>query len=146
MSRKMIEDLIFSYARRIDTGDFPGVAELFRHGRICSPHGEPNIGYDAVLALYQSSTRLYPNGTPCTRHLTTNLSIDIQGDQASSHCYFTVMQALPDFPLQAIISGHYEDQFEKAGDQWRFSCRSMYPELLGDLSRHLLFDIATLAT
>lgn len=146
MDRAEIEELIFTYARRIDAGDFPGVADMFRHGRIESAHGEPTVGYDAVLALYRASTRLYPDGTPRTRHLTTNLSVTIEGDEAIARSYFTVMQALPDFPLQAIISGSYEDRFEKIQGSWRFSCRTMFPELLGDLSRHLLFDSASLST
>jgi hypothetical protein len=145
MDSRPIEQLIFEYARRIDSGDFPGVAELFRHGKICSPVGEPAVGYEAVLAMYQNATRLYPDGTPRTRHLTTNLIIDIEGDTASCQSYFTVMQALPDFPLQAIICGSYEDQFERADGNWRFSSRTMYPDLLGDLSRHLQFDSDVLA-
>ena len=145
MSREAITNLLFEYARRLDSGDFTGVAELFRHGRICSAVSDPAVGYDQVLAMYESSTRLYPDGTPRTRHLTTNLAINIDGVQATCHSYFTVMQALPDFPLQAIISGSYEDQFERVDGQWRFSCRTMFPDLLGDLSRHLLFDSEILA-
>jgi hypothetical protein len=140
MTKQVIEQLIFEYARRIDAGDFPGVAELFRSGRICSSFGEPAVGYDAVLALYQRSTRLYGDGTPRTRHLTTNVVVTLEGETASCHSYFTVMQALPDFPLQAIISGSYDDHFEYSKGGWRFACRTIFPDLLGDLSRHLLFD------
>jgi 3-phenylpropionate/cinnamic acid dioxygenase small subunit len=136
-----IANLLFEYAGRIDAGDFEGVAELFRHGRICSAFGEV-VGYEAVLAMYQSSTRLYADGTPRTRHLTTNLAIRIDGDRAHCDSTFTVMQALDDFPLQAIICGRYEDTLVRDGSGWRFEERRMMPELLGDLSRHLLFDLA----
>jgi hypothetical protein len=145
MQERAIETLIFEYARKIDAGDFSGVAGMFHAGKICSAFGEPTIGYDAVLALYNSSTRLYEDGTPKTRHITTNLTISVDGHKARAQSYFTVMQSLPDFPLQAIISGSYDDQFEQIENQWQFSCRTMYPALLGDLSRHLLFDISTLS-
>ena len=137
-----IENLLYRYAKRIDAGDLEGVAELFRDGCICAPGAaEPVFGYDAVLALYRGSTRLYENGTPCTRHITSNLLIEVNGESATCHSYFTVMQALPDFPLQAIISGHYEDEFRRRDGSWHFHCRTMFPELFGDLSRHLLMDL-----
>ncbi|MEH6568618.1 MAG: nuclear transport factor 2 family protein [Halioglobus sp.] len=145
MQERAIERLIFEYARKIDAGDFPGVADMFRRGKICSAFGEPTVGYDAVLALYDSSTRLYEDGTPGTRHITTNLTISVDGPRARAQSYFTVMQSLPDFPLQAIISGSYDDEFERIENQWQFSCRTMYPALLGDLSRHLLFDTGKLS-
>jgi hypothetical protein len=138
--RGAISNLLFEYARRIDDGDFEGVAELFRNGRISTPQGEV-VGYDAVLAMYRQSTRLYENGTPCTRHVTSNLAITVSCDQARCDSYFTVLQALPDFPLQTIISGRYEDDLALVGDQWQFRCRRMFPDLLGDLSRHLLFEL-----
>ena len=136
-----IAKLLFEYARRIDAGDFEGVAELFRHGRIRSAFGEV-VGYEAVLAMYESSTRRYADGTPRTRHLTTNLAIRIDGDRAHCDSTFTVMQSVDDFPLQAIICGRYEDTLLRDDSGWRFEERRMLPELLGDLSRHLLFDLA----
>ena len=95
-----IANLLFEYAARIDAGDFAGVAELFRDGRILTEFGEV-VGYEAVLDMYRSSTRLYPDGTPRTRHITTNLAIRVEGDRARCNSTFTVMQSLEDFPLQA---------------------------------------------
>ena len=141
MSNQSIQNLLYLYARKIDDGDFKGVAELFRYAQIEPPNGEPVVGYEAVLAMYQNATRLYEDGTPKTKHITTNLAITIDGSTAQAHSYFTVMQALPDFPLQAIICGRYEDTLEQVGGVWRFSSRRMLPELLGDLSHHLLFDL-----
>ena len=74
-------------------------------------------------------------------YITSNPLIQVSGDDATCHSYFTVMQALPDFPLQAIISGHYEDEFKRVDGAWQFHRRSMFPELFGDLSRHLLIDL-----
>lgn len=145
---RQIENLLYCYAARIDAGNLEGVADLFREGAIIGPDGTENRGYEAVLALYRSSTRIYPDtGTPCTRHVTSNAMIEVDEDhhQASCHSYFTVLQALPDFPLQTIIAGRYEDEFERIHGEWRFRSRTMFPEQLGDLSRHLLFDPASLA-
>jgi 3-phenylpropionate/cinnamic acid dioxygenase small subunit len=146
-STRKIENLIYHYAELIDSGKLAALAELFRHATIVAPDGTETTGYDAVLEMYQQATRIYPDtGTPCTRHVTSNVQIELaeDGDTASSRSYFTVFQALADFPLQAIIAGHYIDQFSCHRGHWQFSRREMYPQLFGDLSRHLLFDAATI--
>jgi 3-phenylpropionate/cinnamic acid dioxygenase small subunit len=144
MDQQHISNLVFRYASLLDDGNFAAVAELFRDGQICTAQGDMT-GYEAVLAMYQASTRLYPNGTPRTRHITSNLAIEVDGDTAICRSYFTVMQAVPpDFPLQAIICGHYHDELHKVNGDWQFGTRHIHPELLGDLSCHLLFDSSAL--
>ncbi len=143
---RAIENLLYTYAECMDLGNYEGIAELFREGSISSTIGKPSEGYDEVLALYQSSTRLYPdNNTPHTKHVTTNAIIEVEGDStAKCRSYFTVLQQTPDLPLQAIISGRYHDEFERVGGTWRFTKRKIFPDLLGDLSQHLLFDASVI--
>jgi 3-phenylpropionate/cinnamic acid dioxygenase small subunit len=146
-AEREIENLIYHYAELIDAGDLSAVAELFRHACIIAPDGGEVRGFDAVLAMYQQSTRIYPDtGTPCTQHLTSNVQIELAADAttAASRSCFTVFQSVADFPLQAIISGRYVDHFECVAGSWRFSRRQMLPQLFGDLSHHLLFDPATI--
>ena len=143
MEHQAISNLVYEYARRLDGGDLEGVAELFREGSIHSAQGAVH-GYDAVLAMYRNATRLYPDGTPRTMHVTSNLQIELRDQEAECRSYFTVLQGLEDFPLQAIISGRYEDLMHCEGGRWRFHRRTIQPLLLGDLSRHLLFDQADL--
>lgn len=143
-----IENLIYLYAELIDAGELDAVAELFRHGEIVAPGANNAVtkGYQAVLHMYRSATRIYPDtGTPKTRHLTTNVRVEVDGDKAQASSYFTVIQATEALPMQPIISGRYSDEFEKVDASWRFSRRSMFVELMGDLSAHLLFDADTLA-
>lgn len=146
---RQIENLIYSYAEKIDAGDLDGVAQLFRDAEIVAPaHGSRQVGYQQVLAMYQHSTRIYEStGTPKTKHLTTNVIIDIAEGAvtASARSYFTVIQATDALPLQPIISGRYRDSFDKVDGVWRFSCREMNVDLLGDLSAHLLYDPDKLA-
>ena len=140
---RLIENLLYTYAERIDAGDLEGVAELFRHGAIAAPtEGSLVEGYEGALALYQGATRIYPDtGTPKTRHITTNAIIDVNGDTATSRACYTVVQGTDDFPLQPIISGRYHDSFHKVDGEWCFKRREMYVDLVGDLSAHLLIDL-----
>jgi ketosteroid isomerase-like protein len=136
-----VANLVFAYAERIDAGDFAGVAELFRHGGITAEGGGPPWeGADQVRRMYESWTRRYEDdGTPHTKHVTTNLIIDVDEGAATATCrsYFTVLQQTPDLSLQPIICGRYHDRFELVDGRWRFAHRHMFTDLLGDLSQHL---------
>jgi len=138
-----IENLIYAYAERIDAGDLAGVAELFRHGRIQAAPGVVLEGAGEVRGLYESTTRLYPDGTPRTRHVTTNVSIEVDDETgtATATAYYTVMQQTDELPLQAIIAGHYHDSFHRVDGAWWFDTREMFVDLTGDLSHHLLFKL-----
>ena len=146
---RQIENLIYTYADRIDAGDLEGVAELYRDAESVARADESRrAGYDEVPEIYQMCCRIYPaTGTPMTKHITTNviIELDASGQSAAARAYFTVMQATDKLPLQAIISGRYRDSFSKRGDQWQFSRREMHVDLLGDCSAHLLYDAGSLA-
>lgn len=143
---RQIENLLYRYAEAIDAGDYTAVGQLFAHGRICAPDGTPIAeGAAAVTALYEATTRRYPDdGTPKTRHMITNPLIELgPGDPpatATARSRFTVYQATEALPLQPIIAGDYADTFEWAEEGWRFVERIMRPALYGDLSQHLLID------
>lgn len=86
--------------------------------------------------------RRYDDGTPHTKHVTTNLVIDADEDAgtATARSYFTVFQQVDDFPLQAVIAGRYHDTFAKVDGEWRLTERVYLCDLFGDLSRHLTTD------
>ena len=89
--------------------------------------------------MLRDSLIVYDDGTPRTKHITSNLAIEVDeaAGTAVSRSYFTVLQALPDMTLQPIVSGRYEDRFERRDGQWRFVERRVRTDLVGDVSRHL---------
>jgi hypothetical protein len=84
--------------------------------------------YDGVI-LYQ--------GTPCTKHVISNVVVAVDGVHARAQCYFTVLQARPNLPLQPILAGRYHDRFERHDGAWWFADRVIHPDLVGDLSHHM---------
>jgi ketosteroid isomerase-like protein len=144
-SAREIENLIYTYAERIDAGDLDGVADLFTHGRICGVEDGPPetvfAGRDRVRSMYQMATRLYPDGTPKTKHHTTTVIVRVadSGDRAQSSSYYAVTQATDDLPLQLIITGRYRDTFHRLDGRWWFDTRIMFVDQTGDLSHHLKF-------
>jgi ketosteroid isomerase-like protein len=136
-----IQNLIYRYCDRIDRGDFPGIAQLFAHAELYVPAlPAPVRGVEAIAALYARFTRVYPDtGTPKTRHVTSNVIIEPDGeDAARAQSYVLVHQATETLPLQPIIGGRYYDRFARVGGVWRFSERRMEIDLFGNLSAHLL--------
>ena len=87
------------------------------------------------------ATRLYDDGTPKTKHLTTNVRIDVDdaAGTASSTANYLVTQATPELPLQVIVTGHYRDTFHLVDGSWWFDTRTMYVDQIGDTSHHLKF-------
>ena len=142
-SAREIENLVYAYAERIDAGDLAGVAELFRHGRIQAAPGVVVEGADAVRKLYEQSTRLHEDGTPRTRHVTTNVIVEVDeaAGRATSRASYTVVQQTDALPLQPIIVGRYHDSFHRVDGRWCFDTREMFVDLTGDLSHHLLFEL-----
>ncbi|MGH3638441.1 MAG: nuclear transport factor 2 family protein [Mycobacterium sp.] len=144
-SARQIENLLYTYAERIDAGDLDGVAELFAHGRICGlQDGPPETvfaGTTKVRAMYEMATRLYEDGTPKTKHLTSNARIDVDDEAgtATSTANYLVTQATPELPLQVIVTGHYRDTFHRIDDTWWFDTRIMFVDQVGDTSHHLKF-------
>jgi 3-phenylpropionate/cinnamic acid dioxygenase small subunit len=138
-----IENLIYAYAERIDAGDLAGVAELFRHGRVQAGPGMVFEGVEKVRGMYESATRLYDDGTPRTRHVTTNVAVEVDDDAgtAAARAYYTVFQQTDVLALQPIIAGRYHDSFHRVGGEWCFDTREIFVDLTGDLSQHLLFEL-----
>ncbi|GAA4817000.1 nuclear transport factor 2 family protein [Tomitella cavernea] len=70
-----IANLAYRYVELVDSGDFHGLGEMFVDGVLYSS-GEPPRGVAEVRSNFVDWLRVYPdNGTPHTRHLTTNLII-----------------------------------------------------------------------
>jgi hypothetical protein len=142
--RNAVEHIVYGYAERIDLGDFAGVAELFAHATYKGggPDDPGVVGTTPVLEILESMVRRYDDGTPRTKHVTTNLVIDADddGQSATARSYYTVLQQLDDFPLQPIIAGRYHDRFEVLDRTWRLTERVIFCDLVGDLSRHLTSD------
>jgi ketosteroid isomerase-like protein len=143
--REAITELIYTYAERIDAGDFAGVAKVFQHATLTfEGFGDAISGADAIQALYERTTRRYENGTPQTKHVMTNVVVDLSedGTSATSRSYFTVLQAVPGaLTLQPVIAGRYRNSYACVESEWRFTAVHIIIELMGDLAHHMLFDL-----
>jgi ketosteroid isomerase-like protein len=141
-----VTKLIFAYAERIDAGDFAGVADVFAHAVLTFEGFDAAIaGTPAIQALYERTTRRYEDGTPRTKHVMTNVSVDVadDGTTATSRSYFTVLQAVPGaLALQPVIAGRYHNAYGLLDGRWHFTKMHIIVDLTGDLGHHMLGDLA----
>jgi 3-phenylpropionate/cinnamic acid dioxygenase small subunit len=137
-SYRAIENLIATYAELVDDGDFAGVGALLGDATFTGAAGSVS-GPDAIEKMLRDNLIVYDDGTPRTKHVTTNVAIEVDevAGTAVARSYFTALQALPDLALQPIVSGRYLDRFARRDGQWRFVERRVRTDLVGDVSHHL---------
>lgn len=126
-----ITTLVHSYARLLDGGDTEAVVALFEHSTLRSePNGSLLRGVDEIRPIYQ---RLNADGAPRTKHLLTNLTVDVGegATAAESHCYWTVLREGRSGGIDVMLSGQYVDRFEKVDGKWHFADRLIRVDLGG---------------
>ena len=90
--------------------------------------------------MFTSTTRRYPDGTPRTKHVTTNciLEIDEEAGHGTCRSYWTVLQPV-DGPSAAAHPGRPLPRPVRRDDGvWRFAERRFPIDLVGDVSHHML--------
>jgi 3-phenylpropionate/cinnamic acid dioxygenase small subunit len=142
---RAVGTLLARYAELIDAGDFAAVGAFLGDCVVTTEDGTV-VATDgpSITRLYEHTTRRYPDGTPRTQHVITNLIVEpdpVEGRWVARSC-FTVLQATDDQPLAPIVAGRYRDVVEEGVDgTWRFVERCMAPRLLGVLDHHLLIQL-----
>src|ERR1700731_1599374 len=155
-----IANLLYTYAEYMDSGDFAGAASLFRRARLRvrgggdggggdggggdGGGGDGTVDADTMLSLWRAMGIVYPDGTPRTKHVVTNPIIEVDDAAGTATCrsYYTVLQHTDDLPLQVIVTGRYDDRFERVNGRWRFSYRDYsLIDATGDVSHHLCWQI-----
>lgn len=137
-----ITTLLFRYAELMDAADYDGLRDLFRDA-VLSNEGFPGeiAGGDAIVRLYERTNRVHADGTLRTRHLTSNVVVDIDGDAATARSAFVVFQATDTLPLQPVVTGRYRDRFVRVDGAWQFAHRHIVVDHVGDVSQHLHIDL-----
>ncbi len=139
-SDREIENLIATYAFLVDDGKFDALGELLDRCDFTLGSGPVLRGREAIAAFARKALRTFEDGTPRTRHVTTNLIINVDeaAGRAQARAYYTVFQAVEGFPLQPIACGRYEDRFERSDGIWHFAERAVRTDLVGNVSHHRL--------
>ncbi len=138
-SDRAIQNLIATYAELVDGGDFAGLGVLFADATLSLNGGEPLAGAAAIERFAHDTLLTYDDGTPRTRHVISNVfaEVDEAAGTAVARSYFTVLQSLPELPLQPIASGRHLDRYARRDGRWRFAERRVVTDFTGDVSHHV---------
>ena len=144
---RSIKALMYTYAECVDLARFDELGELFSHGVLTSTSAaDPDDGMsgDDVAAFYRATNKVHGDGTLRTRHVASNVIVEVSedGQTATARSYFAVHQGTEALPLQPIVAGRYHDDFALIDGQWRFACRMVIVDQIGDMREHLTFDLS----
>jgi 3-phenylpropionate/cinnamic acid dioxygenase small subunit len=145
-SHHAITTLLYIYAELMDAADFDGLAVLFADAVLTNEGVDGEVrGGDAIADLYRRTNRVHDDGTLRTRHLTTNVIVEIDDEAgtATARSAFVVLQQTAELPLQPIVAGRYRDRFARVDGRWHFVHRHMHVDQVGDVREHLSFDLAS---
>ena len=132
-----IHTLLMVYAEYIDSGRFAEAAAMFENATYRVDHLSAKYQGAEEIQEFLARRRMYPDGTPRTKHIFTNVIIEVEGACATVRSYATVFQQTDVLPLQPIACGRYIDRFERVDSEWRFADRLITGFLLGDRSQHV---------
>jgi 3-phenylpropionate/cinnamic acid dioxygenase small subunit len=139
-----IHNLLGRYCELMDDGNFDALAELFAEARLSDESGAVFArGSAEVASMWHAQTILY-DGSPRTRHLTSNTIIeaDEESGTATARSSYVVLQATAGMSLQPIVTGRYVDHFIRRDDAtWRWDERRYTVDHVGDTSRHLRIPV-----
>lgn len=142
-----IRNLLGSYCRLIDAGDFEALGRLFAGATVCTEDGAVvAAGAEQVARLYAGTTLRHEDGTPMTQHVVANTVLEqVDEDTMRATSSYVVLQATDSLSLQAIATGTYRDTFVRAKgpEGWRYAERRFSLRHTGDLTQHLSERLAT---
>ena len=116
--RVEIADLVARYMHALDRRDAEALAATFAEDGVLDVAGRRIAGRGALLDFVRAGTGTFSSGS---RHWSSNLVIDGDGDAATASCYMLVVDA-NDQGRVAVV-GRYDDELRKVNGAWRFTNR-----------------------
>lgn len=144
-----IENLIYRYARLVDTAAYEELGAMFVRGHITSNKRAPDDamesalrGSTAVSNFYSTTNKTYSTGGAQTHHVVTNLEFEHWTEGAVIvHSCFTVFQGTTALPLQPIVCGRYRDELRCTDGIWHYHSKHIEVTLVGNITNHLNIDL-----
>jgi hypothetical protein len=120
------ERLVYAYSRALDLGDMSGAADYFAEdGSMARPMAPDQViqGREAIRASLLTRPK-----TLLTKHLATNVMIEVEGPTAASGIsYLTMIATTPPADLKPpfvsagpIYFGEFRDRFVRENGAWKF--------------------------
>lgn len=126
----LIQSHLNAYCHAVDRGTLDEVAALFHKDAVMTPAyegGDPVVGQDAIRAWYANYNLYYRSPTVThLRHQVTTASIQVNGNEATSSCYFDADALDVEKNESMRVYGRYDDTLVKEGGRWVFKDRVIH--------------------
>lgn len=129
--RLAIEHLMTAvYPKALDSADWKTYASLFADDGVLIQGESRTVGPAAIEARFSAPRTAGPGpaGAPreprATRHVVTNVNIELDGDRATATAYW---QTISIRATETVIAGagHYEDVLVRRDGEWKFAAREI---------------------
>jgi 3-phenylpropionate/cinnamic acid dioxygenase small subunit len=119
--REQIGDLLVRYATGIDTKDWPLFRTCFTDD-VRADYGD--IGVWTDVDAITEFMRVTHETMPATKHLLSNVAIEVDGDVASARSYVHAVLVVTEEPAVWVDAiGQYDDELVRTADGWRIRAR-----------------------
>jgi 3-phenylpropionate/cinnamic acid dioxygenase small subunit len=124
LDERAIADVCVRYATAIDDRDWERLRSCFLPEAVGLYHADRVLtGYPAIEEALRTAV------TPLSRtqHLVTNVTVVVDGDEATSRCYLHAQHVRVGLPggESFVIAGRYRDRFMRTDDGWRIRKRRL---------------------
>lgn len=125
VDRAPISDLLVEFARRLDTRDFAGYADLYMpDGVLELPGGPPLRGREEIRVATEKNLGAYVG----TWHLSAAHTIDLDGDTAHTRSSLFAVHVIGDRgATHADGAGWYDNDLVRTAEGWRFTAVRVRP-------------------
>lgn len=112
-----IQELLYKYARSVDTNDWVAYASVFTEDAVLdySSVGFPVGSRDQITAIFSSSM----GNMPWTQHLISNIQIDLDGNRANVTAMFLNPMQHPSLEDISVCGGYYHHKMVRTADGWK---------------------------
>lgn len=117
--------MLVAYTHALDAGDWAALEECFTPDAT-TDYGEFGGG-NANRAEVVDTCRTAMAPIQASQHLVFNVSIEVDGDEATSVCYLSGLNAAKGTPGgdECTVYGTYRDRLVRTPDGWRIAHRAL---------------------
>lgn len=112
-----IHELLYKYARSVDTNDWAGYISVFTEDAVLdySSMGFPVGSRDQIAAIFSAGM----SNLPWTQHMISNIQIELDGDRAIVTAMFLNPMQHPDLADISVCGGYYHHRLVRTADGWK---------------------------
>jgi uncharacterized protein (TIGR02246 family) len=130
---EQVRQLLADYIRFVDSQDFARYSQLFADdGELIFAQNRPK-GPEAIRRVMEQGTRSADAARTAamavSAHLNTDVTIQVDGDEATSTSRWTLLVRGGDDRPVASARGHYNDILARDHGRWKFKRRVVYADV-----------------